>query len=65
MVMAKELDTNWEAVGECVDTLDNLMTAMKMNLPDELHLQALRESLPDLRTKLKAAYVAANDYDPW
>ena len=59
------MDSNWEQVGESVDTLENLITAMKMNLPDDLHLQALRESLPDLREKLRSAYVQATGEDHW
>lgn len=59
------MDSNWEQVGESVDTLDNLIGAMKLPLPGELHLKALRESLPDLREKLRNAYVQATGEDHW
>lgn len=44
-----------EAVGTAADTLDNLIHAMAMPLPDELHMKALRLALPDLLEEMRAA----------
>ena len=44
-----------EAVGQAVDTLDSLTSAMSMPLPDSLHMQGLRGSLPELRESLAQA----------
>ena len=34
--------------GKVADTVDNLLHAMALPLPDTFHLQALREALPEL-----------------
>lgn len=43
----------YEKIGSVADTLDNLTHAMMLPLPAELHVKALKESLPSLRDELK------------
>lgn len=54
----------FEVAGGLVDRLDNLCSAAELPLPDAIHLQALRASLPEIRDELRAALVAAG-FDPW
>jgi hypothetical protein len=42
-----------EKVGEVADTLDNLIHALMLPMPADLHVKALKESLPELRDSLK------------
>ena len=52
-------------IAEVVDSLENLIAALKMPLPCEMHVEALRGTLPDLRDKLKRAYLAAGGENVW
>ena len=54
-----------EQIAEVIDTLDNLVAAMTLPIPAEVHLSALRVALPELLDKLKAAYLAAGGEDVW
>lgn len=51
--------------GQVADTVDNLISALTLPLPDKLHLQALRESLPSVRDRLRAIYVEQTGENPW
>lgn len=42
-----------EVLGMAIDTLDNLLSAMSVPLPDHLHMQGLRAELPKLRDSLR------------
>ena len=54
-----------DEIAEVIETLDNLIFAMSINLPAQTHLDALRESLPEQRDKLKAAYIDLGGEDHW
>lgn len=54
-----------DEIAEVVDTLDNLIAALSMPMPNDLHVKALRLSLPDVRDKLRAAYLAAGGENVW
>lgn len=54
-----------DGIAEVVDTLDNLIAALSLAMPDKLHVEALRASLPDVRDKLRAAYLAAGGKNVW
>lgn len=54
-----------EEIAEVIETLDNLIAAMSLNIPAQMHLDTLRGSLPEQRDKLKAAYIALGGEDYW
>lgn len=54
-----------EAVGRVADKLDSLVHAAKMGLPSDLHLQAMREALPETVQQLRQAYVGITGQNPW
>jgi len=39
-----------------VDRIENLLAAMSMPVEAKIHLEALKESLPEMKAKLKQAY---------
>lgn len=59
------MNENFDKIGEVADTLDNLIAAMSLPIPPEIHLKALKESLPEASKKLKEAYIAETGGDPW
>jgi hypothetical protein len=50
------------ALEEKVETLDNLVSAMTIPMPDRLHVMALKEALPRMLRELRAAL--ASDEEP-
>ncbi|SAK65500.1 hypothetical protein AWB80_03079 [Caballeronia pedi] len=54
-----------DEIAEAIDTLDNLITALSMPMPDSLHVRALRESLPNVRDTIKSGYLAAGGENVW
>lgn len=54
-----------DRLGRLADRIDNLTHAMALPLPDSVHLQALRDAMPELRDELKAIYVEVTGENPW
>lgn len=54
-----------EQLGVLIDELDSLASALSMPLPDAIHVQALRASLPGKVDGLKAAFIAVTGENPW
>ena len=54
-----------EEFGQCLDKIDNLIAAMRMSLPDYIHLDALREALPELKGRLKQVYFELGGENVW
>lgn len=42
-----------EKIGEVVDRLENLIAALSMPIPDSIHVECLRESLPEVKEQLQ------------
>ena len=41
-----------DAIERAIERLDNLIAAMRLPIPDSIHVTALRGSLPDIRREL-------------
>lgn len=54
-----------ERVAEVADTLDNLVGALQLPLPATMHVDQMKNHLPELRDKLRAVYIDLTGYDPW
>lgn len=54
-----------EKIAEIIDRIENLRSSLSMPIPDAIHVQALREALPELHQDLKAAYLDAGGEDFW
>jgi len=63
--MMTELQNNYEDLGELIDSLDNIAHATILPIPPELHLEALRQALPEKVIALKKVYIAITGENPW
>ena len=54
-----------EQIAEVIDTLDNLILSLGLNMPADIHVSGLRGALPELRDKLKAAYFDEGGENVW
>lgn len=54
-----------EELGQCIDTVENLMFSMKLAVNPTIHLNGLKGSLPSLRERMKKAYLALGGDDVW
>lgn len=56
-------DEQWERIGQAVDQLDALTTGLTVmtTVPDRIHVEALRKSLPEVLGALRAV---ASEVDP-
>lgn len=54
-----------EELGEIAEMVDNLIAATNLPFEPELHLQGLKNSLPVVRDRLRAAYIAMGGENHW
>lgn len=54
-----------DEIAEQIDRLENMAAGLDLPLPDRIHVQALRESLPEVIAELKAGYLAAGGDNHW
>jgi len=54
-----------DEIAGAVDTLDNLIAALSLPMPDAIHVQALRAKLPEVRDAVKRGYLSAGGEDVW
>lgn len=59
------MDEKLENLGQAIDSLDAITHALSMPIPDRIHVEALRGSLPDLVKKLKEGFIEATGENPW
>jgi hypothetical protein len=52
-------------LGKAIDEVDNLAHALKLPLPAEFHVKALKAALPDAVARLKRAFVEVTGENPW
>ncbi len=55
----------FEKLGVLIDELDNLSHALQMPIPDKMHVETMRESLPEKVEELKKVYVEITGENPW
>lgn len=61
----KRIEALGEAVGLVADQVDSLVHAMHLPIPDAMHVNALRESLPEVRAELRRITVELLGRNPW
>lgn len=54
-----------EKLGKAIDSVENLMYALQLNMPAEFHVKQLKAALPDLVKTLKEGFVEATGENPW
>ena len=59
------MNEKYENLGLAIDRVDNLAHALQMPLPDKMHVEQLRSTLPEVVAELKAGFVEATGENPW
>ena len=54
-----------EEIAEIVEKLINLNAALALLIPDRMHVEAMRSELPEVRDRLKEAYLKLGGEDYW
>ena len=54
-----------EQIGDVAETLDNLIGALQLRLPAQMHVDQLKLALPKLRDTLRLIYIAETGENPW
>lgn len=54
-----------DEIAEAIDTLENLLSALSLPIPDKLHVEAMRRQLPDILGKVRSGYLIAGGEDYW
>ena len=63
--MSDKIKEAKDQLGRTIDTLDNMAHALKMPLPDKMHVDLFRIQLPEIVAKLKKNYAAVTGENPW
>lgn len=58
-------EENLNKIAEISDSIDNLVHAMNIPMPDEFHLKALKSSLPEKVKELQQVYIDIASENPW
>lgn len=58
-------DKTIEDLGEQIERLLNLGAVLEMPLPDHMHVEQLRKSLPEITADLRKVYAGLAGEDPW
>lgn len=59
------MNDSQEKLGQAIDMVDNLAHALKMPIPNDMHVDCLRSSLPDVVGVLKRAFIELTGENPW
>ena len=54
-----------EELGQLIDGLDNLAHALTIPLPDKMHVDCIRDLLPDKVLELKNIFIEITGENPW
>jgi len=54
-----------DKLGEIIDSIDNLVSAMDLPMPPQMHLDILKGSLTEKVKELKEFYIAEENDNPW
>jgi hypothetical protein len=54
-----------EQIAEMIDRLENLNGALQLPLRAEMHVEQLKNALPEVIAKLKEAYIYEFNDNPW
>ncbi len=56
---------NAEDLGQLIDSVENYAAALNLPLPPQMHIDQLKEALPDFAKRLKAIYVSETGENHW
>lgn len=56
---------NMELLGMQIDSIDNLLSALKLPLPPATHIAGLTQNLEKIVKNLRQVYIAETGDNPW
>lgn len=59
------MENKYEELVQIINSLDNLTHAIQLPLPDSMHVEVLRESLPEKVNELKKTFEEITGENPW
>lgn len=59
------MEDKFEKLGQLIDSIDNLAHALKLPVPDSIHVESLRELLPEKVEELKKSFTEISGHNPW
>lgn len=63
--MGREIEQANEDLGRAIDRLDNLAHALVLPLSPAMHVEQLREALPEVVAELKKQFALVTGENPW
>lgn len=54
-----------EDLGKLIDEIENLVYALQIPVPADMHVKTLKELIPEKVTRLKKIYVEITGENPW
>jgi hypothetical protein len=54
-----------EKLGQAIDRVDNLASALEIPMPANFHVESLKTLLPETVKELKEAYAEVTGENPW
>ena len=54
-----------EEIAEIIERLINVSASLNTQIPDEIHMKAIRVILPEIRDELKDAYLKLGGENHW
>lgn len=58
-------ESTTDKIAGIIDGMENLIAAMSMPIPSDIHVKALKVSLPDLKGRLKNIYFEMGGENLW
>lgn len=59
------MNLNLMTIAELTDRLDNLIHALELDIPAQMHVEIMQTVLPEIRTKIRKALIEETGEDPW
>jgi hypothetical protein len=59
------MNENLEKIAQTADELDSLMGSLMLPMPDELHIEQIKEILPEKIKAIKEAIIDEIGENPW
>jgi hypothetical protein len=54
-----------EKLGSAIDRVDNMLHALQLPLPPQMHVESFRSTLPEIVKELKDSYSKVTGENPW
>ena len=59
------MEDKFEELGQLIDSIDSITHALNIPLPPQIHVEQLKNLLPEKVEKLKEVFVKITGENPW